>query len=223
MLALIFDLDGTLVDTVYAHVYAWQRALLEIDLPVDGWRIHRRIGMSGGLFARAVAREIGRSLTDEESEALQRRHGEIFREILPERRPLPGAIELLTALRRNGVIHGIATSGRRPEIDQSLVALGVPADTVVVERGDVLRAKPEPDLFLACQQRLGVAAHECYVVGDAVWDLLAARRAGMLSVGLLSGGYGEDELRAAGAFRVYRDAEELLESLDELGIAIDPV
>jgi HAD superfamily hydrolase (TIGR01509 family) len=223
MLALIFDLDGTLVDTVYAHVYAWQRALLEIDLPVDGWRIHRRIGMSGGLFSRAVAREIGRSLTDEESEALQRRHGEIFREILPERRPLPGAVELLAALRHNDVTYGIATSGRRPEIDESLNALGVPADVVVVERGDVLRAKPEPDLFLACQQRLGIPVNECYVVGDAVWDLLAARRAGMLSVGLLSGGYGEDELRAAGAFRVYRDAAELLESLDELGFDIDPV
>jgi HAD superfamily hydrolase (TIGR01509 family) len=223
MLALIFDLDGTLVDTVYAHVHAWQRALLEIDLPVDGWRIHRRIGMSGGLFSRAVAREIGRNLTDDESEALQRRHGEIFREILPERRPLPGAVELLSVLRRNGVTYGIATSGRRPEIDLSLSALGVPADLVVVERGDVLRAKPEPDLFLACQQRLGIPVHECYVVGDAVWDLLAARRAGMLSVGLLSGGYGEDELRAAGAFRVYRDAAELLESLDELGFDIDPV
>ena len=98
----------------------------------------------------------------------------------------------------------------------------MPDDVVVVDRGDVLRAKPEPDLFLACQQRLGVPPNECYVIGDAVWDLLAARRAGMLSVGLLSGGYGEDELRAAGAFRVYRDAQELLESLDELGIAIDP-
>jgi HAD superfamily hydrolase (TIGR01509 family) len=220
MRALIFDLDGTLVDTVYAHVFAWQRALLDLGSPVDGWRIHRRIGMSGGLFARAVAREIGRDLTIDEIETLQRRHGEIFREILPERRPLPGAIELLGALRRAEVIHGIATSGRRPEIDASLDALGIPAGTVVVDRGDVLRAKPEPDLFLACQERLGVATGECYVIGDAVWDLLAARRAGMLSVGLLTGGYGEDELRAAGAFRVYRDAAELLESLDELGIAV---
>jgi HAD superfamily hydrolase (TIGR01509 family) len=221
MHALIFDLDGTLVDTVYAHIFAWQRALLEAGHAVDGWRIHRRVGMSGGLFARAVAREIGRSLTDEETEQLQRRHGEIFREILPERRPLPGAIELLTALRQGGVTYGIATSGRRPEIDGSLAALGVPEGTVVVERGDVRRAKPEPDLFLACQQRLGVEVADCYVVGDAVWDLLAARRAGMLSIGLLTGGYGEDELRAAGAFRVYRDAAELLESLDELGIALD--
>jgi len=222
MQALIFDLDGTLVDTVYAHVFAWQRALIDLGSPVDGWRIHRRIGMSGGLFARAVAREIGRELTSDEADALQRRHGEVFREILPERRPLPGAIELLASLRRGGVTHGIATSGRRPEIDKSLEALGIPADTIVVERGDVLRAKPEPDLFLACQERLGVAARDCYVVGDAVWDLLAARRAGMLSVGLLTGGYGEDELRAAGAFRVYRDAAELHESLDELGIALGP-
>jgi HAD superfamily hydrolase (TIGR01509 family) len=220
MQALIFDLDGTLVDTVYAHVFAWQRALLEFGTPIDGWRIHRRIGMSGGLFTRAVVREIGRELTDDEAESLQRRHGEIFREILPGRRPLPGAVELLRALRDGGIVHGIATSGRRPEIDGSLEALGVPPGMVVVERGDVLRAKPEPDLFLACAERLDVPRAECYVVGDAVWDLLAARRAGMLSVGLQTGGYGEDELRAAGAFRVYRDPAELHDSLDELGISV---
>jgi HAD superfamily hydrolase (TIGR01509 family) len=218
MPALVFDLDGTLVDTVYAHVFAWQRAFAEIRLPIDGWRIHRRIGMSGGLFARAAAREAGRPLSDDEVETLQRRHGELFRELLPERRALPGAAELLADLRTNEVVHGIATSGRRPEIDASLEVLGVGAETVVVERGDVQRAKPEPDLFLACAERLGVAPLDCFVVGDATWDLLAARRAGMLSVGLLSGGYGEDELTRAGAFRVYRDAEELGESLDELGV-----
>jgi HAD superfamily hydrolase (TIGR01509 family) len=174
--------------------------------------------MSGGLFTRAVARELGRSLTTEEAERLQRRHGELFRELLPERRPLPGAVDLLRALREAGVIHGIATSGKRPEIDGSLAALGVGAETVVVDRGDVQRAKPAPDLFLHCQKRLGVAPTECYVVGDAVWDLLAARRAGMLSVGLLSGGYGEDELVRAGAFRVYQDTRELRVSLDELGV-----
>jgi HAD superfamily hydrolase (TIGR01509 family) len=216
--SLIFDLDGTLVDTVYAHVFAWQRALAEVDLPIEGWRIHRRIGMSGGLFTRAVAREAGRPLSDDEAETIQQRHGVVFRELLPERRPLPGAVELLAWLRRSGIPHGIATSGRRPEIDASLEALGVPAEMVVIDRGDVLRAKPEPDLFLACQERLGVAVADCYVIGDAVWDLLAARRAGMLSVGLQSGGYGEDELLAAGAFRVYRDAGDLHRSIDELGI-----
>src|SRR5262249_31803216 len=218
--ALIFDLDGTLVDTVYAHVFAWQRALAEEGMPIDGWRIHRRIGMSGGLFARAVAREVGRELSADETEALQLRHGAIFRELLPERPTLPGAPELLADLRAGGVVHGIATSGRRPEIDRSLEALGVGGETVVIERGDVRRAKPEPDLFLACQAALGVEPEDCFVVGDAVWDLLAARRARMLRVGLRSGAYGADELLAAGAFRVYDDPAELHASLDELGFEL---
>jgi HAD superfamily hydrolase (TIGR01549 family) len=220
MRAFIFDLDGTLVDTVYAHVLAWQLALEEAAIFVDGWRIHRRIGMSGGLFTRALAREIGRPLSEEEQERLPRRHGEIFLELVPKRRPLPGARELLRALHDGGVPFGIATSGVHPEIDASLEAIDVPADVIVLGRSDVLRAKPEPDLFLACQQRMGVRREDCYVVGDAVWDLLAARRAGMLSVGLLSGGYGQDELNQAGAFRVYRDAQDLLDSLDELGVTL---
>ena len=218
MRALIFDLDGTLIDTVYAHVFAWQRALAEAELPIEGWRIHRRIGMSGGLFTRALARELGRPLSDDEIDAIQARHGELYRELLPERRPLPGAVDLLRHLRDLGVPYGIATSGRRPEIDASLEALGIGEGVTVVERGDVMRAKPEPDLFLACQERMGVEIRDLTVVGDAVWDLLAARRAGMLSVGLLTGGYGEDELAQAGAFRVYRDPAELDASLDELGI-----
>lgn len=218
MQALIFDLDGTLIDTVYAHVFAWQRAFAEAGMAIEGWRIHRRIGMSGGLFTRAAARELGQRITPQEAEALQRRHGELFVQFLPERRPLPGAVELLQTLRSEQIPYGIATSGRRPDIDASLSALAISPETVVIERGDVTRAKPEPDLFLACQQRLGVPAGECYVVGDSIWDLLAARRAGMLSIGFLSGGYGEDELFRAGAFRVYRDAADLHRSLDELGI-----
>lgn len=218
MRALIFDLDGTLIDTVYAHVFAWQRALDEAGMSIEGWRIHRRIGMSGGLFTRAVARELGRDISSREAEALRHRHGELFIQLLPERRPLPGAVELISFLRRMNIPFGIATSGQRPEIDTSLEALGIGDETVVIERDDVARAKPEPDLFLACQQRLGVRVDDCYVIGDAVWDLLAARRAGMLSVGLLSGGYGEDELSRAGAFRVYRDPAELHRSLDELGV-----
>jgi beta-phosphoglucomutase-like phosphatase (HAD superfamily) len=113
---------------------------------------------------------------------------------------------------------GGGNNASHPEIDASLESLGVGDDTVVVERGDAHRAKPEPDLFLTCAERIGITPAECYVVGDAVWDLLAARRAGMLSVGLQSSGYGEDELTRAGAFRVYRDADELRVSLDELGI-----
>ncbi len=217
MNALIFDLDGTLVDTVYAHVFAWQKAFAEAGLGLDGWRIHRRIGMSGGLFTRAAGRELGRELSDDESRHIQQRHGEIYREILPQRRPLPGATGLLRYLRERNIAHGIATSGRRPEIDASLEALQVPDDMLVVERGEVARAKPDPALFLRAAERLGRAPSECYVVGDAVWDLLAARRAGMLGIGVLSGGYGEDELVRSGAYRVYRDAADLLRSLYELG------
>jgi HAD superfamily hydrolase (TIGR01549 family) len=218
--ALIFDLDGTLIDTVYAHVLAWQTALAETGIVVDGWRIHRRIGMSGGLFARAVAREVGRSMTTAELEEVQRRHTDVFRQIATERRPLRGAVKLLRELHDATVPYGIATSGRRPEIDASLDALAVGEGVVVVDRGHVSRAKPEPDLFLTCAERLGVGPADCFVVGDAVWDLLAARRARMLSVGLLSGGYGEDELIRAGAFRVYADAEELRRSLYELGLVL---
>jgi HAD superfamily hydrolase (TIGR01509 family) len=218
MQAMIFDLDGTLIDTVYAHVFAWQEALAELGMAIDGWKIHRRIGMSGGLFARAVARELGRDLTDAEASSLETRHGEVFRRILPKRRPLPGAVELLALLSESGVPYGVATSGRRPDIDASLAALDVGPDVPVVGRTDVRRAKPEPDLFLACAQRLSADPVDCYVVGDAVWDILAARRARMLAVGVLTGGYGEDELTRAGAFRVYRDPADLKSAIDELGV-----
>src|SRR5512143_3096295 len=133
MRALIFDLDGTLVDTVYAHIFAWQKALAEAGMAIEGWRIHRKIGMSGGLFTRAVARELGRELTAAEIEALQQRHGEIFIQLLPERRPLPGAVELIRFLYANHILFGIATSGRRPEINGSLDILGIRPETIVVE------------------------------------------------------------------------------------------
>lgn len=218
MRAVIFDLDGTLVDTVYAHTLAWQRVLHEAGLDIVAWKIHRLIGMSGGLLTKAAAHEIGRELPDDEAERLQQRHGQVYRELLPDRRPLPGAVDLLAHLRAERIAHGIATSGRRADVTPSLDALQVPGDIVVVDRSDVERAKPEPDLFLACQARLKVRAEECYVVGDAVWDLLAARRASMLGVGLLTGGYGEQELTQAGAYRVYRDPAELLSSIYQLGL-----
>ena len=221
MRALIFDLDGTLVDTVYAHTLAWWRVLDEAGFPVEGWKVHRLIGMSGGLITKAAAHEIGRDLTEDEAERMQKRHGELYKELLPQRRPLPGAIDLLRHLRESRIKHGIATSGRREDAKPSLDVLDLPGDAVVVDRNDVARAKPEPDLFLAVQERLGVKTGECYVVGDAVWDLLAARRAGMLGIGLLTGGYGEEELARAGAYRVYRSPAELLSSLYQLGLRVE--
>ena len=218
MRAVIFDLDGTLVDTVYGHTLAWWRVLQEADLQVPAWKVHRLIGMSGGLITRAAGHEIGRDLTPEEVERLQKRHGEVYKALMPDRHPLPGALELLRHLRKTRIKHGIATSGKRQDAKPSLDVLELPGETVVVDRTEVERAKPEPDLFLACQEKLGVSPAECYVVGDAVWDILAARRAGMLAIGLLSGGYGDQELAQAGAYRVYRDPAELLDSIYQLGL-----
>jgi HAD superfamily hydrolase (TIGR01509 family) len=218
MRAVIFDLDGTLVDTVYGHTLAWQRVLAEAGMPVEGWKVHRLIGMSGGLLTQAAGHEIGRPISDGEAEQLQKRCGVVYKELMPERRPLPGAIDLLRYLRKEKIKHGVATSGRKQDAKASLDVLDLPADMVIVDRDDVERAKPEPDLFLACQERLGVTPDECYVVGDAVWDLLAARRAAMLGIGLLSGGYGQEELYQAGAYRVYSNPAELLSSIYQLGL-----
>ena len=220
MHALVFDLDGTLVDTVYAHVLAWQVALDEAGVAVDGHRLHRHVGSSGGLIIRFAQREAGRTLTAEQAETVHRRHGELFRQSLPRPRPLPGAVEVFRALREAGVPYAVATASYRPLIDASLEAVEVGPEAVVVEGKGSLRGKPEPDLFLASRERLGTRAEDCVIVGDAVWDHVGARRAGMLSVGVLTGGYGEEELYHAGAFRVYRNIAELLQNLDELGILL---
>jgi HAD superfamily hydrolase (TIGR01509 family) len=220
MHALLFDLDGTLVDTVYAHVLAWQGALAEVGVAVDGYRLHRHVGSSGSLIIRFAQRQAGRHLSAEQAETVRRRHGELFRQLLPRPRPLPGAVEVFGALRDAKIPHAIATASYRPVIDASLEAVRAGPDVVVVEGRGTLQGKPEPDLFLASGQQLGVKAEACIVVGDAVWDHVAARRAGMVSVGVLTGGYGEEELYHAGAFRVYRDIADLLRSLDDLGILL---
>src|SRR5262245_7226815 len=220
MHALVFDLDGTLVDTVYAHVLAWQVALGEAGVAVDGYRLHRHVGSSGDLIVRYAQREAGRKLSAEQAETVHRRHGELFRQIMPRPRPLPGAVEVFRGLCESGVPHAIATASYLPIIDASLQAVGVGPEAIVVEGKGSLQGKPEPDLFLASSKRLGLATGDCIVVGDAVWDHVAARRAGMLSVGVLTGGYGEEELYHAGAFRVYRTIADLLQNLDELGIEL---
>ncbi|HYG36349.1 MAG TPA: HAD family hydrolase [Clostridia bacterium] len=219
MKALIFDLDGTLVDTVYAHVLAFQIAFNEAGMPMESWRIHRHIGMSGDLLTRAVTRDSGRSASSQKLQRVDKRHTELLHELLPRPRPLPGAVELLRNLRQRGILHGIATSGKPAEMRIAAQGLGISKETVLVNRGDAANAKPEPDLFLECQKRLGVAPQECYAVGDAVWDLLAARRAGMLGIGLLCGGYSEEELIGAGAYRVFINPADLHAHLDELGLS----
>lgn len=218
--ALLFDLDGTLVDSVYQHVLAWREALEETGIKLSVWRIHRRIGMSGGLFVNALLRETGHHVTTEEAERLQRLHAEAYARQAEQVRPLPGARELLDRLTEVEVPWTIATSGRLESARLALETLGVGPGTPVVTRDQVRHAKPDPDLFVAAAERLGVPIESSVVVGDSVWDLLAARRARALGVGLLSGGYGQEELERAGAYRVYQDPADLLEHLDEVGVRL---
>jgi HAD superfamily hydrolase (TIGR01509 family) len=218
--AFLFDLDGTLVDSVYQHVLAWREALEEAGIELSGWRIHRRIGMSGGLFVNALLRETGHQVTAEEAARLQRRHMEAYRRQVSQVRPLPGARELLAYLSQVGVLWAVATSGRIESAGPALALLEIPSSVLVVTRDQVAHAKPDPDLFVEAAARLGVDVSESVVVGDSVWDLLAARRARALGVGVLSGGYGQDELERAGAYRVYEDPADLLRHLDEVGVRV---
>ena len=217
--AFLFDLDGTLIDSVYQHVLAWAEALEEAaGVRLSVWKIHRRIGMSGGLLVAALARELGKTLDADTLARVQTLHTENYIRRFDSVRPLPGSIELLATLTEHGVPWAIATSGPKRYAHLSLELLERPPNTPLITREQVRHAKPDPDLFLAAAQRVGVDIRDSIVVGDSVWDLLAARRARALGVGLLSGGYGRDELVYAGAFRVYDDPLELLVHLDEVGV-----
>ena len=214
----LFDLDGTLVDSVYQHVLAWKDALDAEDIDLAVWRIHRKIGMSGGLFTNQLLRETGLEISPERIERLRRAHAESYRRYGKRIRPLPGARALLDHLTGSGVPWAIATSGRMETAAVNLEALHVdPAQAAVITRDQVNHAKPNPDLFLAAAERLGAAIETAVVVGDSIWDMLAAARCKALGVGLLSGGYGAHELREAGALRVYEDPADLLRHIDEIG------
>ena len=216
--AFLFDLDGTLVDSVYQHVLAWRAALDQLGIECAVWRIHRRIGMSGGLLAHALLREIGRPVTADEAERLKQLHAESYAQQSAQVRALPGAVELLATLTGAAVPFAIATSGRLDVARPSLELLGIRPTVPIITRDDVAHAKPDPDLFLAAAKKLGVDIEHSWVVGDSVWDLLASRRAHALGIGLLSGGYGHDELVQAGAYRVYHDPADMLRHLDEFGV-----
>jgi HAD superfamily hydrolase (TIGR01509 family) len=214
----LFDLDGTLIDSVYQHVIAWHAALSRLDIDLSVWRIHRRIGMSGGLFVSALIRETGVTLSEADVTMLQQAHAEGYLAQASTVRALPGAAELLGALTERGVRWAIATSSYRATSGHALSLLGLPEDTPMITRDMVRHAKPDPDLFLAAATLLEVDPRHAYVVGDSVWDLLAARRAGAIGIGLMSGGYGREELERAGAYRVYADPADLLARADELGV-----
>ena len=216
--AFLFDLDGTLVDSVYQHVLAWREALEAKGIELAVWRIHRRIGMSGGLLVNALLRETGAEVSPAQAERMQRNHAAAYARLSQQVRPLPGAVALLRYLTERGVPHAIATSGHLETARPNIEMLNASPTMPIITRNDVRYAKPGPDLFVAAAQRLGVGISASVVVVDSVWDLLAAQRARALGVGLLSGGYGVAELERAGAYRVYEDPADLLRHLDEVGV-----
>ena len=216
--ALILDLDGTLTDSVYQHAIAWRKALELGGITLSVWRIHRRIGMSGGLLAESLAREVGRELSEKEAAKVKAAHARLFKAQIRDVRLLPGAKDLMQHLTKMKVPWAIATSGALASAAPLLKLVDAPAGVPIISRDDVEHAKPNPDLWLAAAARLSVSPESSIAVGDSVWDLLAARRGRMLGVGLLSGGYGQEELERAGAYRVYEDPADLLVHIDELGI-----
>ena len=214
----VFDLDGTLVDSVYQHVLAWHEALASEGIELSVWRIHRKIGMSGGLLTNMLLRETGIDLDAVRIERLPRLHAEAYKRRGKDIRPLPGAQALLATLTECDIPWAIATSGRMETAAPALESLGIDVgQAVVVTRDEVKHAKPDPDLFLAAAHRLGRPPESVFVVGDSIWDMLAAQRARSLGIGVLSGGYGLEELERAGAYRVFADPAELLLHIDEVG------
>jgi HAD superfamily hydrolase (TIGR01509 family) len=216
--AILFDLDGTLIDTAYRHVTSWAAALREAGIVVSEWKIHRRIGMSGGSLVRQLVREHGLRL-ESQLEKLEKRHDFFFRESLSSIQPLPGSEALLRHLSQLGVGWAVATTGGKEQTRKLLRKLRTPTKLIVVTGDDVAKGKPSPDVFVAAANRLRVPIENCIVVGDSIWDMLAAGRRRALSIGLLSGGYSQAELEQAGAFRVYADPADMLDHIEDIGLA----
>jgi HAD superfamily hydrolase (TIGR01509 family) len=198
--AILFDLDGTLVDTVPARIDAWTVALDEVNIPTTPAQLEPMIGIDGRRLAREAAEAVGRKLSDDEAEVIDRRSGELFDARNRDPRPLPGARELLAALDERGLTWAIATSSRREQVAASIAALRLATDPRIVDGSHVAHAKPAPDLLLLGARELGIAPQGCWYVGDSTWDMRAAAAAGMLAVAVLAGAAVDaTALRDAGA------------------------
>jgi len=206
----VLDVDGTLVDTNYHHTLAWLRAFWEHELVLPAWRLHRHVGMGGDKYVEAVAgEEVERRLGD----ALRDRWEELFDELLPEIQPLEGARELIIELKERSCVVVLASSAIEKHLDAFLEKLS--ARTLVdawTTKDDVEGSKPDPDLVEAALARAGT--RDAVLVGDTTWDVEAARKAGIDTIGVLTGGVSEAELRKAGAVAVYESVDELRDGLD---------
>lgn len=205
--AVLFDIDGTLVDSNYLHVDAWSRAFAEVGHPVDAWRIHRSIGLDGDKLLESL---LGDAL-EAAGDRAKKLHTELYAQMSERLRPLPGAVELLHALSDARVRVVLATSAPKSELE---ILLGVldsdDALHATTSSDDVETAKPRPDIVNVALERADVQASEALFVGDAVWDMVAAGRAEVQAIGVRTGGFGADELTDAGATAVFDDAAAVL-------------
>jgi beta-phosphoglucomutase-like phosphatase (HAD superfamily) len=213
---VIFDLDGTLVDTVETRIEAWMRTFAEVGIPADRSHVARLIGADGKRLVREVAEVAGRRIDDARAEAMDKRSGAIYDELNTDPRPVPGARELLLALSGSPLPWAIATSSRKEQVGTSVEALKLPSQPRIVDGSHVEHAKPAPDLLLLAAEQLGVPAPTCWYVGDSTWDMLASRAARMIGIGVPYGAVSAVDLSKAGA-SVVTTFEELLADLRRRG------
>jgi HAD superfamily hydrolase (TIGR01509 family) len=218
---IIFDLDGTLVDSVYQHVTAWHEVLRKSGIAAAQWRIHCAIGMSGKLFLRKLLRDEGHRHSEALIGRLESGHAKRFTRLIRDIAPVRGAANLLKQLKRRSIPFAIATSGSGRQTTSLLRQIAGRPECPVITADDVAAAKPAPDLFELAANKLGKEPADCFIVGDSVWDVLAGRRMNASVIALRSGGFDGHELQEAGAYRVYADPLELGASLEELGFPLE--
>jgi HAD superfamily hydrolase (TIGR01493 family) len=214
--AVLFDVDGTLVDSNYLHVYAWTRAFQEAGIAVESWRIHRSIGMDGNRLIQSLSGDAD----DDAAKQAEELHTRYLKETAPLLRPLPGARELLERVSSLGLQIVLASSANEDELSLSRTVLD--CDDLVsaaTSSEDVDVAKPDPTIIEIAMERVGVDADHAVYVGDAVWDVIGCRRAGVPAIGLLSGGVSRDELESAGAQAVFENPRDLCDHIDSTAIA----
>jgi len=208
--AWIFDLDGTLVDTVETRIVAWLQTFEEQQIPANRAMVAKLIGSDGRRLARVVAEAAGQTLDSGQEDEIDRRSGEIYSDLNVDPKPLPGAVELLKALDASGRPWAIATSSRREQVNASVNALGLPRRPLIIDGSNVERAKPAPDLLLFATRELGVEPSRSCYVGDSIWDMQAAAAAGMPAIGVVSGSATDGDLAGAGALFTVKELTELI-------------
>jgi HAD superfamily hydrolase (TIGR01509 family) len=220
--AVLFDLDGTLVDTVEVRIASWLEVFEQYGLPATHDQVTALIGVDGKRLAREVAAAAGRPMDEPLAEEIDGVCGEIFERRKGEPRSLPGVREIVEAIEAAGIRWAIATSSRREQVATSIEALGLPSEPTIVDGSHVEHAKPEPDLLLLAAREVGVEPARCWYVGDSTWDMVSAVAAGMIPVGVTAGSAVDDAaLRASGAQLVVETLDDLTEALAQ-STAADP-